>query len=163
MESAVWRKDFALKMCVVSLIKWFSTVQQFFEKIVKCLGPLDQSDKCCQLGENTAFEWIFKKSQHLLRQLLMIFRTNVWFSFASLFFLNVSLSFTRIVPPCVTAQTAVQELRCKNQASVILFCWHTQILTALLPQWQSVCFLFCFFSLLLYCCHHSEELIKASE
>lgn len=33
-------------------MKWFSTVQQFFEKIVKCLGPLDQSDKCCQLGDN---------------------------------------------------------------------------------------------------------------
>lgn len=40
----------------VSLIKWFSTVQQFFEKIVKCLGPLDQSDKYSQLGEHTAFE-----------------------------------------------------------------------------------------------------------
>lgn len=59
------------------------------------------------------------------------------FPFASLFFfLNVSLSFTLIVPPCVSAQTAVQELRCKNhhQASVILFCWHTHILTALLLQ-----------------------------
>lgn len=39
------------EVCVVSLIKWFSTVQQFFEKIVKCLGPLDQSDKCCRLGK----------------------------------------------------------------------------------------------------------------
>lgn len=37
---------------MVSLIKWFSTVQQFTEKIVKCLGPLDQSDKCCRLGDD---------------------------------------------------------------------------------------------------------------
>lgn len=48
--------DFVVEVRWVSLIKWFSTVQQFFEKIVKCLGPLDQSDKYSQLGDRTASE-----------------------------------------------------------------------------------------------------------
>lgn len=53
-DSSKQRSDFpkGTRESVVSLMKWFSTVQQFFEKIVKCLGPLDQSDKCCQLGDN---------------------------------------------------------------------------------------------------------------
>lgn len=29
---------------VVCLVQWFLTVQQFYPKIVKCLGPLDQAD-----------------------------------------------------------------------------------------------------------------------
>lgn len=53
-DASKQRSDFpkGRRESVVSLMKWFSTVQQFFEKIVKCLGPLDQSDKCCQLGDN---------------------------------------------------------------------------------------------------------------
>jgi len=31
-------------MFLVSLVQWFLTVQQFYLKIVKCLGPLDQGD-----------------------------------------------------------------------------------------------------------------------
>lgn len=29
---------------MVCLVQWFLTVQQFYPKIVKCLGPLDQAD-----------------------------------------------------------------------------------------------------------------------
>lgn len=52
-EGCVWLR---LEVRWVSLIKWFSTVQQFFEKIVKCLGPLDQSDKYSRLEERNALE-----------------------------------------------------------------------------------------------------------
>ena len=48
-EPGIYGTDFTLRKYIVSLIKWFSTVQQFLEKIVKCLGPLDQSGKCCWL------------------------------------------------------------------------------------------------------------------
>lgn len=34
----------AVGSLLVSLVQWFLTVQQFYLKIVKCLGPLDQGD-----------------------------------------------------------------------------------------------------------------------
>ena len=117
----------------VSLIKWFSTVQQFFEKIVKCLGPLDQSDKCYPHGETLPFEWIlYWESRTSLKArfcfyLFDVFTPNVWFPLLlSSPWMSLSRHSTLIVPPCVT--TAVQKTveGCKNlQAPVILFCWHT--------------------------------------
>lgn len=94
-ESTVWRTDFSLKKREVPLIKWFSTVQQFFEKIVKCLGPLDQSDKCCQVGKMLPLNGSLKKenvSQGLTSE-------QLWFPLP-LCFINVSLSSSLIVKLC---------------------------------------------------------------
>lgn len=37
---------------VVCLVQWFLTVQQFYPKIVKCLGPLDLADIFIGAGKN---------------------------------------------------------------------------------------------------------------
>lgn len=42
-------------MFLVSLVQWFLTVQQFYLKIVKCLGPLDQGDTV--IGSRTKMTW----------------------------------------------------------------------------------------------------------
>ena len=43
-----WSPEEVMTRGLVSPVEWFLTVQQFFAKIVKCLGPLDQADKYFQ-------------------------------------------------------------------------------------------------------------------
>lgn len=122
MDTAVQRTTFTpTKECLVSLIKWFSTVQQFLEKIVKCLGPLDQPDTCC-----CCWNGISKKRQKHPR------RPDVWG------FLNNTVWFASLLPSCLLVRLLLSlcplVLRsqlhggpcggCKNhQAPVISFCW----------------------------------------
>lgn len=93
----------------VSLIKWFSTVQQFFEKIVKCLGPLDQLNKCCRLGENPAFSWkkwllkIFKKWKLSFNSIVFLSPFSI---ISPLVFLShcAPLCYAAVEEPCGAAQ-----------------------------------------------------------
>lgn len=66
----------------VTLIKWFSTVQQFFEKIVKCLGPLEQSDTCRLLFDNPLSASLWRESSQ--KAWLCSVGTTVWFIHALL-------------------------------------------------------------------------------